>query len=134
MKGAVDGGLEIPHSEKRFPGYDAESKELNADVHRNHIFGIHVADYMKHLIEEDEDAYKRQFGKYIKLGITADNLEDIYTKAHASIRKDPARKKAAPKKIQKKRWTAKKLTHAQRRAKVDKVKKEFLDQIEAQRD
>merc|ERR1711988_1089789 len=34
MKGAVDGGLDIPHSEKRFPGYDAESKELNADVHR----------------------------------------------------------------------------------------------------
>merc|ERR1719220_2153796 len=32
MKGAVDGGLDIPHSEKRFPGYDAESKELNADV------------------------------------------------------------------------------------------------------
>merc|ERR1712222_201706 len=29
MKGAVDGGLDIPHSEKRFPGYDAESKELN---------------------------------------------------------------------------------------------------------
>merc|ERR1719187_2866310 len=31
LKGAVDGGLDIPHSEKRFPGYDAESKELNAD-------------------------------------------------------------------------------------------------------
>merc|ERR1712155_215398 len=58
MKGAVDGGLDIPHSEKRFPGYDAESKELNADVHRAHIFGGHVADYMRHLIEEDEDAYK----------------------------------------------------------------------------
>merc|ERR1712013_790840 len=46
MKGAVDGGLDIPHSEKRFPGYDAESKELNADVHRAHIFGGHVADYI----------------------------------------------------------------------------------------
>merc|ERR1719193_1442325 len=56
MKGAVDGGLDIPHSEKRFPGYDAESKELNADVHRAHIFGGHVADYMRHLIEEDKDA------------------------------------------------------------------------------
>merc|ERR1712107_939976 len=50
MKGAVDGGLDIPHSEKRFPGYDAESKELNADVHRAHIFGVHVADYMRHLL------------------------------------------------------------------------------------
>merc|ERR1712098_103890 len=31
LKGAVDGGLDIPHSEKRFPGYDSESKSLNAD-------------------------------------------------------------------------------------------------------
>merc|ERR1711893_109322 len=57
MKGAVDGGLDIPHSEKRFPGYDNEAKEFSAEVHRNHIFGQHVADYMRHLIEEDEDAY-----------------------------------------------------------------------------
>ena len=80
MKGAVDGGLDIPHSEKRFPGYDAESKELNADVHRAHIFGGHVADYMRHLIEEDEDAYKKQFSRYIKNGVTADGMEDMYKK------------------------------------------------------
>ena len=49
MKGAVDGGLDIPHSVKRFPGYDNEEKSLNAEVHRNHIFGLHVAEYMKHL-------------------------------------------------------------------------------------
>merc|ERR1719250_339058 len=41
LKGAVDGGLDIPHSEKRFPGYDSEAKSLNADVHRAHIFGQH---------------------------------------------------------------------------------------------
>lgn len=34
MKGAVDGGLNVPHSIKRFPGYDAEAKKFNADVHR----------------------------------------------------------------------------------------------------
>lgn len=34
MKGAVDGGLNVPHSVKRFPGFDAESKKFNADVHR----------------------------------------------------------------------------------------------------
>lgn len=59
---------------KRFPGYDAESKEFNAEVHRKHIFGIHVADYMRQLAEEDDDAYKRQFSKYIKFGITADSV------------------------------------------------------------
>merc|ERR1711890_48960 len=47
MKGAADGGLDIPHSEKRFPGYDAEGSSLNADVHRKHIMGIHVADYIR---------------------------------------------------------------------------------------
>ena len=85
MKGAVDGGLDIPHSEKRFPGYDSEAKELNADVHRAHIFGGHVADYMRHLIEEDEEAYKKQFSRYIKNGITADGMEDMYKKVGREV-------------------------------------------------
>merc|ERR1711955_41908 len=110
MKGAVDGGLDIPHSTKRFPGYDKEASEFNASVHRDHIFGKHVADYMRHLIEEDEDAYKRQFGAFIKNGVTADGIEGMYTKAHAAIRKDPARAKKPEKKVTKKRWTAKRLT------------------------
>ena len=63
LKGAVDGGLDIPHSEKRFPGYDSESKELNADVHRQHIFGLHVAEYMKSLQEEDEEQFKKHFSR-----------------------------------------------------------------------
>merc|ERR1711893_126849 len=32
LKGAADGGIDIPHSSKRFPGYDSESKEFNAEV------------------------------------------------------------------------------------------------------
>ena len=32
MKGAADGGLDIPHSVKRFPGYDAEDKKLDSEV------------------------------------------------------------------------------------------------------
>ena len=55
MKGASDGGLFIPHSEKRFPGYDSESKELNAEVLKKYIFGGHVAEYMESLEEEDEE-------------------------------------------------------------------------------
>ena len=66
--------MDIPHSTKRFPGYDKEASEFNASVHRDHIFGKHVADYMRHLIEEDEDAYKRQFGAFIKNGVTADGV------------------------------------------------------------
>lgn len=60
---------------KRFPGYDGESKEFHADVHRKHIMGQHVADYMRLLQQDDDDAYKKQFAQYIKLGITPDLVE-----------------------------------------------------------
>merc|ERR1712045_932545 len=84
MKGAADGGIDIPHSEKRFPGYDKEAGEYSAEVHRNHIFGQHVAQYMRELLDKDEDAYKKQFSQSIKNGITADSIEDMYKNAHAA--------------------------------------------------
>merc|ERR1719288_490786 len=68
---------------------------------------------------DDEDAYKRQFSRFIKNGITADGMEDMYKKAHAAIRTDPEFKKKAAKPDSKKRWTDKKLTYAERKAKVN---------------
>merc|ERR1711915_743365 len=130
MKGAVDGGIEVPHSEKRFPGYDKEAKEFNAEVLRDHIFGKHVADYMRNLMDEDEDAYKRQFSRYIKEGITADELEDIYKKAHASIRADPRQAPKKKKEVEKKRFGPKKLTYDERRAAVQARKDAWLAKIE----
>ncbi|XP_068220513.1 large ribosomal subunit protein uL18B [Palaemon carinicauda] len=130
MKGAVDGGIEVPHSEKRFPGYDKEAKEFNASVLRDHIFGKHIADYMRELMDEDEDAYKRQFSRYIKAGITADELEEIYKKAHAGIRADPLPGPKPDKKVVKKRWNAKKLTYDERRAAVQQRKDDWLAKIE----
>ena len=44
LKGAVDGGLNVPHSEKRFVGYDREAKSYNADDMKERIFGEHVAE------------------------------------------------------------------------------------------
>lgn len=130
MKGAVDGGLYVPHSETRFPGYDAESKELDAEVHRKHIMGEHVADYMRSLIDEDEDAYKRQFSRYIKEGITADDLEDIYKKAHAAIRNDPTHvKKPVRTDVVTKRWNWGKKSLATYKKKIDQRKKAVLADI-----
>ncbi len=86
--------------------------------------------------EEDEEAFKKQFSRYIKLGITADSIESMYKKAHAAIRADPAAKPKPPKKeggVQK-RWTAKKITLEQRKARVAEAKQKFLDQIEAQKE
>ncbi|KAK4937687.1 60S ribosomal protein L5 [Elasticomyces elasticus] len=92
MKGASDGGLFIPHNEKRFPGYDPESKELDADTLRRYIFGGHVAEYMETLADDDEERYKSQFSKYIDNEVEADGLEELYTEAHAAIREDPFKK------------------------------------------
>jgi len=126
LKGAVDGGLDIPHSMKRFPGYDSESKEFNADVHRKHIFGQHVADYMRQLAEDDEDAYKRQFSQYIKNGVEADAIEGMYQKAHAAIRADPVAKPAAKRDITPKRYNRKKMSRQQRKDRVAQKQKAFL--------
>ncbi|CAG8501337.1 8854_t:CDS:2 [Funneliformis caledonium] len=89
LKGASDGGIFIPHSENRFPGYDAESKSLDAETLRKYIYGGHVADYMRLLQEEDDDKYRRQFSKFIEAGINADGLEELYKCTHAKIRADP---------------------------------------------
>ena len=130
MKGAVDGGIEIPHSEKRFPGYDKESKEFNASVLREHIMGTHISKYMKDLMEEDEDSYKRQFSRFIKLGITGDEIEEIYKKAHAAIRADPSPHPKKTKEVAKKRWNAKRLTYDERKAAVAERKAAWLAKIE----
>lgn len=92
MKGASDGGLYIPHSEKRFPGYDMESKELDAETLRKYIFGGHVAEYMETLADDDEERYKSQFQGYIDDEIEADGLEELYAEAHSQIREDPWKK------------------------------------------
>ncbi|PUU77104.1 60S ribosomal protein L5 [Tuber borchii] len=89
MKGASDGGLYIPHSESRFPGYDIETKELDADTLRRYIFGGHVAEYMETLADDDEERYKSQFQQYLDDGVEADGLEDLYAEAHLKIREDP---------------------------------------------
>jgi len=94
MKGAVDGGLAVPHGDggKQFPGWtDMEgNKKFDTDVLRKYIFGGHVADYMKKLQDEDEEAYNKQFANYIKEGVNADDLEDLYSSAHEKIREDPS--------------------------------------------
>jgi large subunit ribosomal protein L5e len=89
MKGAIDGGLHIPHSPKRLPGYNKEKDEVDGEVLRKYILGGHVADYMRQLQAEDEETYKRHFSRFIQANLTADNLGGVYEKAHAAIRANP---------------------------------------------
>jgi len=132
LKGAVDGGLNIPHGNRRFPGYDAESDDFSAEVHRNHIFGQHVADYMKLLQQDDEDTFKRQFSQFIKNGVTPDNMEEMYKKVHAAIREDPEHKPAPKKEVKVKRWNRAKISLAQRKDRVKQRKATFLKKLEAE--
>lgn len=132
MKGAVDGGLEIPHSTKRFPGYDSESKEFSPEVHRDHIFGKHVGNYMQQLQDDDEDAYKKQFSQFIKNGVTSENIEEMYTKCHAAIRADPSPKAKVEKTVKAKRWNRSKMSLAQKRDRVKQKKASYLAAMDAE--
>jgi large subunit ribosomal protein L5e len=145
MKGAVDGGLSIPHNNKRFPGYDKESKKLDVEVHRDYIFGEHVANYMRELengvesdnedncVEADPEKFKAHFAAYIKEGVAADDLEDMYTKAHEAIRANPTRvKKESAKAGERKNYGRKRLSLAQRKDRVRQKKEAFLRKLEAE--
>jgi len=115
MKGACDGGLNVPHKTKRFPGYtktettvitnkrgkgtDTEKTEskFDASVLRDRIFGNHVTAYMNQLKKEDASAFKRHFSQWEKC-LTAAKVktcEDLYKKIHAAVLANPDRKKIA---------------------------------------
>jgi len=119
LKGATDGGLAIPHSETRFVGYDSEAKKLDPEVLKKHIFGGHVADYMKHLKEEDAEAFNRQFSAYVKAGVKPEDLEARWKKTFDAVRANPALVKSGKKKAtEHKNKRPLRLTHAQRKEKV----------------
>jgi len=120
LKGAVDGGIDIPHSVSRYVGYDGEGKKLKAEVLRQHIFGAHVAEHMRQLKDDDAATFERKFSRYIKAKIGADDVEKLYAKAHAAIRANPApaAKKAQPADAKHKRFHKLKLTYKARKANV----------------
>merc|ERR1711998_718264 len=86
MKGAFDGGLEIPHNEKKFYGYDPDEKEYDAEANKERILGGHISGYMESLQEEEPEEYETKFAKYIAAGVDADGVEDLYLEVHKKIR------------------------------------------------
>eukprot|EP01128_Nolandella_sp_AFSM9_P012170 TRINITY_DN9018_c0_g1_i1.p2 TRINITY_DN9018_c0_g1~~TRINITY_DN9018_c0_g1_i1.p2 ORF type:complete len:306 (-),score=113.23 TRINITY_DN9018_c0_g1_i1:150-1019(-) len=97
MKGAADGGLEIPHNVKRFPGYNSEKKKFDSRVLRKYIFGGNIAEYMEKLSKDDDAKYQKQFSKYIKAGVSSADVEGMWKAVHTAIRAKPEAVKAAPK-------------------------------------
>merc|ERR1712183_384231 len=114
MKGACDGGLYIPHNEKRFPGFRTEKIEedtgkrgkrkddsapkkkevFTTEEHLEHINGVHVQEYYDLLKKDDPEAFKKQFSKWEK-ELKGKSFEDVYKKVQAEIKKNSDRKKAA---------------------------------------
>jgi large subunit ribosomal protein L5e len=122
LKGAADGGLEIPHKDRRFPGYDAEKSEYNPQVHRDRIFGAHVAEHMRQMKENNPEKYKEYFKAFATNKIGPDDLEKMYVKAHAAIRADPTYKKKAPKKGEK---VVKHMRPLKKSQRDDRIKQKF---------
>jgi len=135
LKGAIDGGLEIPHSTKRFPGSTNDGK-YNAEQHKARIFGQHVAKYI-HTLQEDgeEEVLTRQFGDYVKYNLTTpEAIEALYKNAHKAIRENPDRVKKEKKPQEGKRKSAKrqKMTTKQKKDRVRQKKEHYLKQLEEQ--
>ena len=79
LKGAVDAGLEIPHSEEILP-----------DEYR--IKGEHIAKYAELLEKTDPERYQRQFSQYLKKGLDPKTLpkhfEEVKNKIILSFEED----------------------------------------------
>jgi len=134
LKGACDGGIDVPHKDRRFPGSKREESGdwvADPEVHRKYIFGQHVAEYMTKLQADDEEAFGRQFKRFVTAGIGADDLEGLYTAAHKKIRANPNIKRGdlergyfgvreAPRKgvPEKKRWRRAAISLQQRKARI----------------
>lgn len=127
LKGASDGGIFIPHNERRFPGFDPESKELDADVLRNYIFGGHVAEFMEALEEEDDERFKKHFSSYLEDDIGSEDMEELYEKAYEAIREDPEFHPSEKNKD----WAAESKKYKQVRLSYDQRKAKIQDKIAA---
>ena len=130
MKGAVDGGVNIPYNNKVFPSKKHEKKkavvpskkgdkkggkkeevhkkeeegEFDSSLLRDRIFGKHVQNYMD-AYSKKKDKQDYQFSQWKeclkKAGVKS--VEDLYKKVFAEIRKDPMPVKKEKKKLEYKR-------------------------------
>jgi len=92
LKGVVDGGVDVPHNQKRFPGWNKEKNEMDSELLRERIFGGHIAEYQKMLIREEPEKYQEVYTKYIAKGIKPGEVEQMWANCHKSIRANPMAK------------------------------------------
>merc|ERR1712224_600668 len=108
LKGAADAGLHVPHSTKRFPGYEPPAEKgadptYEAETHKARIMGGHVGEYMEMLEEEDPTKYEAHFAKFIAAGVGGGEIQDMYSDAHSKIKEDPSYEPKEAKTVENKR-------------------------------
>ena len=74
LKGAVDGGMNIPHGEEALP-----------DTAR--VSGKHIVDYASKMKAEDPKAYEKTFTAYLKHNMVPEHIPEYFEKAKENIMK-----------------------------------------------
>jgi len=75
LKGAIDAGLQVPHSEEILPAWER-------------IRGEHIALWAEDLKEGDEEKYKRQFSQYLERGLKPEALPEHFDEVLERIKKE----------------------------------------------
>jgi large subunit ribosomal protein L18 len=74
LKGAVDGGLEVPHSEEILPGEDR-------------MKGAHIAAYAEWMKRESANDYRKRFSAYLKAKVEPEKLPAHFEEVREKIMK-----------------------------------------------
>jgi len=72
LKGAIDGGLKIPHSPEIFPSEDR-------------IEGVHISKYAEIIKVENPSLYERMFSQYLKRGLEPTDLPKHFKEIKQNI-------------------------------------------------
>ena len=85
---------------------------------------------MESLEEEDEERFRKQFAKFLEDDVSSEDIEDMFREAHEKIREDPTYTKTDKADLAKwkeasKKTHPKKLSVAERRARIEQKKQEF---------
>ncbi|MBN2102181.1 MAG: 50S ribosomal protein L18 [Candidatus Aenigmarchaeota archaeon] len=80
LKGALDGGLEIPHSKEAFPPED----RMN---------GAHIANYAAELKKGDNAKYEKYFSAYIKAKVDPETIAKLFETVKSKVISEGASEK-----------------------------------------
>lgn len=89
LKGALDGGLYVPHNAERI-----FHEELEKQIH-----GKSVIDYMSIMKKENPEKYRSHFSQYLKNNLDETTLESHYRNIFEQIRNKPLIKKEKVKEV-----------------------------------